>query len=104
EADDGQERIWDVNREMTTRIAWQPYMFDQGLPHLLPGLRMPTLVVSCGKDRIVPASCAERYAQSIRGSKVLDLPHASHQVDLEDPSALVGPTLEFLTPVVVGKA
>ena len=33
---------WDLNREMTFRIAWKPYMYNPTLPHLLGGVRTPT--------------------------------------------------------------
>ena len=36
---------WDLNREMTFRIAWKPYMYNPTLPHLLGGVRAPALVV-----------------------------------------------------------
>jgi len=30
---------WDLNREMTFRIAWKPYMYNASLPHLLGGVK-----------------------------------------------------------------
>src|SRR5262249_53703601 len=45
---------WDLNREMTFRIAWKPYMYSQTLPHLLGGVATPTLVVWGRDNRIVP--------------------------------------------------
>ena len=49
---------WDLNREMTFRIAWKPYMYSQTLPHLLGGVQTPALVVWGADDRIVPRSAA----------------------------------------------
>ena len=36
---------WDLNREMSFRVAWKPYMYNASLPHLLGGVTTPTLVV-----------------------------------------------------------
>jgi pimeloyl-ACP methyl ester carboxylesterase len=89
-------RAWDWNREMTTRIAWKPYMFNRSLPALLPALRIPTLVVRSTEDRIVPGSVAERYAELIPDARIVDLPGAGHQADLEAPDALAAAVGDFL--------
>jgi hypothetical protein len=34
---------------MMSRIAYKPYMYDETLPHLIGGVRTPTLVVWAGK-------------------------------------------------------
>src|SRR5437016_2301340 len=49
---------WDLNREMTFRIAWKPYMYNPTLPHLLGGVASPALIVWGRDDRIVPLACA----------------------------------------------
>jgi pimeloyl-ACP methyl ester carboxylesterase len=79
---------WDRNREMTTRIAYKPYMFDLALPHLLRNAKVPALVVWCGGDAIVPRSCAEIYAESIAGSRLVEMPGVGHRAELEAPDAL----------------
>jgi pimeloyl-ACP methyl ester carboxylesterase len=90
------QRAWDVNREMTTRIAWKPYMFNRALAGLMPALDLPTLVVWSAGDRIVPRSVAERYAELIPGARLVDLPDAGHQADLEAPDALAARVEQFL--------
>jgi pimeloyl-ACP methyl ester carboxylesterase len=95
-SDETLQRAWDWNRDMTTRIAWKPYMFSQALPRLLPALHLPTLIVHSAEDRIVPRSCSERYATLIRGAELVDLPGVGHQADLEAPDALAARVEEFL--------
>ena len=56
---------WDLNREMTFRIAWKPYMYNPTLPHLLGGVQAPALVVWGRQDRVVPLECGERYAKAL---------------------------------------
>jgi pimeloyl-ACP methyl ester carboxylesterase len=73
---------WDLNREMTFRIAWKPYMYSATLPHLLGGIAAPTLVVWGRDDRIVPLECGERYAKALLGARVAIVEGAGHRFDL----------------------
>ena len=95
-SDDSLQRAWDGNREMTTRIAWKPYMFSRALPALLPALEIPTLVIWSAQDGIVPRSVAERYEKLIPGAQLAVLPDAGHQADLEAAEALAALVQEFL--------
>jgi pimeloyl-ACP methyl ester carboxylesterase len=45
---------WEINREMTARVAWAPYLFNQALPHLLPAVDIHTLVLWGEEDAIIP--------------------------------------------------
>jgi pimeloyl-ACP methyl ester carboxylesterase len=90
-------RQWDWNREMSTRIAWKPYMFNRALPALLPALTTPLLVVHSERDRIVPGSVSERYAELLPNARLVKLPGAGHQADLEAPDALAKLTTDFLS-------
>ncbi len=90
-------RRWDLNREMTTRIAWKPYMFSRALPGLLPALRLPALVIHSTEDRIVPRSVSERYADLLAGAKLADLAGSGHQADLEASAELAGHVTTFLS-------
>ena len=88
EPDTDQLEQWEVNREMTFRLAWKPYMFSQTLPYLLGGVRAPALIVWGDDDRIVPISCGERYAQLLRQARREVIPDCGHFVDLEKPEEL----------------
>jgi pimeloyl-ACP methyl ester carboxylesterase len=90
-------RRWDLNREMTTRIAWKPYMFSRALPGLLPALRLPALVIHSTEDRIVPRSVSERYAELLAGAKLADLTGSGHQADLEASAELARQVTTFLS-------
>jgi pimeloyl-ACP methyl ester carboxylesterase len=87
--------VWEINREMTTRIAWKPYMFNQALPFLLPGVETPTLIVWGKEDRIVPLSCGERYLQVLPTAKLEVLDHCGHFVEVEKPNELANLIIEF---------
>ena len=77
---------WDVNRETTFRIAWRPYMFNPSLPHLLGGVRTPTLILWGAEDRVVPLECGERYAKAMPAAKLAVIEKAGHLVDMERPA------------------
>ena len=86
---------WDLNREMTFRIAWKPYMYNPTLPHLLGGVRAPALIVWGRGDTIVPLECGEAYARSLPRSRLAVVPGSGHFVDMEQPEALARLIVEF---------
>src|SRR5207249_2434961 len=89
-ADPPTERLeqWDLNREMSFRIAWKPYMYSPTLPHLLGGVAAPALVVWGRDDRIVPLECGERYAKALPRARLEVVEGAGHFVDMEKPDQL----------------
>ncbi len=87
---------WDLNREMTFRIAWKPYMYNPTLPHLLGGVATPTLVVWGRDDRIVPLECAERYVKSLPRARLEMVEGAGHFVEMEKPHELAQLVTEFV--------
>lgn len=79
---------WEINREMTTRIAWKPYMFNQALPILLRGVDTRTLIVWGKEDRIAPVNCGERYMQALPHAQLVVLDRCGHFVEVEKPEEL----------------
>jgi pimeloyl-ACP methyl ester carboxylesterase len=86
---------WDVNRETTFRIAWRPYMFNPSLPHLLGGVRTPTLILWGAEDRVVPLECGERYAKAMPAAKLAVIEKAGHLVDMERPADVARAIIDF---------
>jgi pimeloyl-ACP methyl ester carboxylesterase len=84
------------NQETTIRYCWKPYMFNRSLPHLLPRLHIPTLVVWGKEDRIIPLECGERYQHAIRGARLEVLPQCGHNPHLEKTEQFVELVREFL--------
>jgi pimeloyl-ACP methyl ester carboxylesterase len=87
--------FWEIAREMTTRIAWKPYMFDQSLPHLLPGIKTPTLLVWGKEDKIVPPDCAKRYLEGLPNAKLEVLPNCGFRAEVEKADQLAKLTRDF---------
>jgi pimeloyl-ACP methyl ester carboxylesterase len=91
-----QLEIWDLCREMSFRIAWKPYMYNQTLPHLLGAVRAPALVVWGEHDRIVPLSAGEAYVKALRSGKLEIVKGSGHCVDMEKPVELTGLVNKFI--------
>jgi len=95
---------WDLNREMTFRIAWKPYMYSQTLPHLLGGVKTPALVVWGRGDRVVPLECGERFARALPRARLEVVNGAGHFVELEQPDTLARLVSEFITSEPTARA
>jgi pimeloyl-ACP methyl ester carboxylesterase len=87
---------WDICREMSFRIAWKPYMYNQTLPHLLGGVNTPALVVWGDDDKVVPRSAGERYAALLPKARFEIVQRAGHCVEMEQPEALVALVRPFI--------
>ena len=87
---------WETDREMASRVAWKPYMYDPSLPRLLAGVPTPSFVVWGDSDRVVPAECGESYRDALPNAKLEVIPRAGHAIDLEHPETLGAKVASFL--------
>ena len=85
---------WEINREMTSRIAYKPYMYDQTLANLIGSVRVPTLIVWGKQDRIVPIICGEQYCRAIAGARLETL-ECGHFAEVEKPRELARLVRDF---------
>jgi len=86
---------WDLNREMSFRIAWKPYMYSPTLPHLLGGVKVPALVVWGRNDRVVPLDAGEQYAKALPQARLAIVEGAGHFVEMEQPDELAKLVVDF---------
>ena len=86
---------WEINREMTSRIAYKPYMYDQTLPQLIGGVSAPTLIVWGAHNRIVPIVCGEQYREAIPGARLETISGAGHFLEVEKPAELAKLVRDF---------
>ncbi len=84
------------NREMTARLTWKPYMHDARLPHFLPRVSNPTLIVWGREDRIVPVVCGEQYRRALPHATLSVLERCGHLPPIEQPDAFARLVIDFL--------
>ncbi len=87
---------WETDREMTSRLAWKPYMYNYTLPGLLRGLGTPTLIAWGDTDEVVPLECGDLYRAALPNAKLEIISRAGHALDLEQPDALAAKVAAFL--------
>ena len=86
----------DLNREMTVRLSWKPYMHDPRLAGLLARVNIPTRMVWGREDRIVPVECGSLYRKAIPGSDLVVIDNCGHSPQVEKPEEFIKTALEFL--------
>lgn len=86
-------------RAESARLAWQPYLHDPSLPHLLEGVaeRIPTLLVHGEKDAVVPRSAIDLYARSLGRARIESLPGCGHRPEIERSEAFTSAVKKFLS-------
>jgi pimeloyl-ACP methyl ester carboxylesterase len=72
-------------------------MYNPALPHLLGGVKAPTLVVWGREDRIVPLECGEHYVKALPHARLAVIENAGHLVDMERPAELARAVIDFAT-------
>jgi class 3 adenylate cyclase len=62
----------------STAVAWLEMVQETDIRHVLPAIRVPTLVVHRTDDRIVPVEHGRFFAEAIPGARYVELPGADH--------------------------
>jgi pimeloyl-ACP methyl ester carboxylesterase len=84
-------------RAQVARLAWQPYLFNPSLPHLLGAVDgSRTLIVWGERDAVVPRSAGEAYRRAIPGSKLAVIPASGHRPEIERRQAFLAALSGFL--------
>ena len=86
------------HREMMCRIAWKPYMHSLTLPHLLPSIQTPTLIVWGREDAITPLQCGQLYRDGIASSRLAIIDNCGHMPEMEEPREFATLVHDFLSP------
>jgi pimeloyl-ACP methyl ester carboxylesterase len=61
-------------------------------------LKLPTLILWGGRDRLIPPAVARDFQQRIAGSRLVMFDELGHVPQEEDPARSVQPVLDFLAP------
>jgi pimeloyl-ACP methyl ester carboxylesterase len=62
----------------------------------IPDLKLPTLIIWGGRDRLIPPSDAQRFHRDIAGSKLVIFDDLGHAPEEEDPGRSVAVVKQFL--------
>jgi pimeloyl-ACP methyl ester carboxylesterase len=84
-------------RAETARIGWEPFMFNDSLPHLLEGMGdLPVMLVWGDQDLIAPRGCIEAYERCVPNSTTVAIAGVGHRPEIEDPQGFLGAVNSFL--------
>jgi pimeloyl-ACP methyl ester carboxylesterase len=90
--------LWEDARAQTARIAWQPFLFNPSLPHLLGvAAGLPTTLIWGREDNIVPLASAHAYHQSIKGSTLKIFDQCGHRPEVEKSAQFISEVTNFLS-------
>ncbi|NOT56362.1 MAG: alpha/beta hydrolase [Deltaproteobacteria bacterium] len=92
-----QFEAWEDARAETARVAWQPYMFNPSLGHLLENVvGLPTQIIWGKQDKITPVSAAHLFNEAIKGSDLVLLDNCGHRPEVEQTSTFLERVQRFL--------
>ena len=89
------ERFEDARTE-TSRLGWDPFMYNPSLPHLLEGIDVPTLLIRGSKDGVVPGGCVKGYAAALAKAETAEVDGAGHRPEIENAPEFVRLVKNFL--------
>jgi class 3 adenylate cyclase len=97
----------------SARTAWASYLRQAASPgaavaimrmngeidvrHVLPAIRVPTLVVHRTGDRLTSIEQARQIARNVPGARLVELPGDDHSTWVGDADAIVSEVEEFMT-------
>ena len=88
--------IYARNREALCLYAWHPYMYNPQLPRWLGRIKVPTLLLWGGSDRVVAPDYGRAYSRLIPGSRFELIEGAGHHPEIEQAHAFVEWVVRFL--------
>src|SRR5215470_4166973 len=92
---DGEVTVAARNREAAALYVWSPYMHDPKLKGRLHRIRIPTLVLWVGADRLVGEAYGRAFAAAVPGAKFETIAGAGHFPHVEQPKAFAARALAF---------
>ncbi|RZJ13419.1 MAG: alpha/beta fold hydrolase [Rubrivivax sp.] len=95
------DRYYELALREGNRVALMQRM-DQmaaGPVERLPEVKVPTLILWGGKDRLIPPRWGEAFNKSIPGSRLVTFPSLGHVPQEEDPAATLAALRDWLPTV-----
>jgi pimeloyl-ACP methyl ester carboxylesterase len=89
--------LFEAARAETSRLGWEPFMFDPSLPALLKGVPNKTLIIRGTDDLICPLGCVEAYESALPNAVVSPIEGVGHRPEIEDPDTFIQLVRNFLS-------
>jgi pimeloyl-ACP methyl ester carboxylesterase len=77
------------NQTTTARLTWQPRGYDPHLAKWLHRIKLPTLLVWGGNDKLLPPVYAAAWQKLIPAAQLVIIPDCGHLPHVEQPVAFV---------------
>jgi pimeloyl-ACP methyl ester carboxylesterase len=88
---------WEEARAQSARLAWQPFMHNPSLTHLLGvAAKLPTLLVWGRQDKMVPISAAESYGKVLKAARLVAFDDCGHRPEVEKSAEFIREVENFL--------
>jgi pimeloyl-ACP methyl ester carboxylesterase len=69
---------------------------DEALLARVPAIRHPTLIVQGADDGTIPAHSAQRLRSLLKGSSLVLIPRAGHDLEMDQPERVLAAVRDFL--------
>jgi class 3 adenylate cyclase len=94
------ERFGEYERQSASpgmAAAMLQMLYESDVRHVLPAIRVPTLVVSHTASARIPPQCSRYLAEHIEGARAIELPGSQNLIWAGDQSAVIDLVQEFFT-------
>jgi class 3 adenylate cyclase len=94
------ERFGEYERQSASpgmAAAMLQMLYDSDVRHVLPALRVPTLVITHTESARIPPACSRYLADHIEGARAVELPGSQNLIWAGDQSAVIDLVQEFFT-------
>jgi pimeloyl-ACP methyl ester carboxylesterase len=85
-----------TNRYMATKLGWEPRWFSPALETWLHRIRIPTLVLWGGDDKLFPSDYANAWAARVPDIRVEIIPECGHRPHVEKADVAAQTILAFV--------
>lgn len=92
-------RLLRMGASPSTALSLTRMNAEIDIRHVLPVIRVPTLILHCEGDRSLDVRGSRYMAERIRGAKYVELPGVDHLPWVGSPDAILDEVEEFLTGV-----
>lgn len=91
-----EQTVEHANREMASRLCWNPYLHNFSLPYYLRKVSTPTLIIWGREDAIIPVECGALYQRALPHATLKVIDHCGHSPAIEKPQAFLAAVTTFL--------